>query len=82
MGVTQLNTAQVKDGTISRDDLDITTVGKAVVRRIIAGTNVTITETGVDTGTGDVTINASGGGGGGGLTYQEIMRLKTIMNNI
>lgn len=63
MGVTQLNTAQVKDGTISRDDLDITTVGKAVVRKIIAGTNITITETGVDAGTGDVTINATAGGG-------------------
>ena len=71
MSVTQITTTQVKDGSINRDDLDITTTGKAVVRKIIAGTNITITETGVDAGTGDVTINASGGGGGS-LTVTEI----------
>jgi hypothetical protein len=64
MAATQLNTNQVLDGTVNRDDLNITTVGKSVVRRLIAGTNITFTQTGADTGTGDVTINASGGGGG------------------
>jgi hypothetical protein len=72
MAVTQLNTAQVKDGSINRDDLDITTPTKAVVRKIIAGTNITISETGVDAGTGDVTINASVTGGSLTLTTVEV----------
>lgn len=64
MSVTTIRGQQVKDGDIGREDLNTTTAGRAVVRKIIAGTNITITETGADSGTGDVTINASGGGGG------------------
>ena len=48
-------------GSIQRNDFDITTTGQAIITKIIAGTGVTISSTGVDTGTGDVTINASGG---------------------
>lgn len=51
-------------GNVQRNDLDITTTGEAVIRKVIAGTNVTLSSTGVDSGTGDVTINASGGGSG------------------
>ena len=63
MPVTGLRGRQILDGDVLRDDLNITTSGSAVIRRIIAGTNITISSTGVDTGTGDVTINASGGTG-------------------
>ena len=62
MPITEIRGGQIKDTSVQRADLDISTTGSAVVRRIIAGTNVTIGSTGVDTGTGDVTINASGGG--------------------
>lgn len=58
---TQLTTREI--GSVQRDDLDVTTAGQAVVRKIIAGTNITISQTGVDNGTGDVTINASSSGG-------------------
>jgi hypothetical protein len=54
---------QIADGSIQRVDLDVTTAGQAVVRRVIAGTGITFVSTGADAGTGDVTINASGGGG-------------------
>lgn len=67
MAVTNIRGQQVKDGDIGREDLNINTAGRAVTRRIIAGTGVTISSTGTDTGTGDVTINATGGGGGGGF---------------
>lgn len=56
---TQVFGDQVDDGTIQRVDLDFETTGQAVVRRIIAGVGISITEDGVDTGTGDVTINTA-----------------------
>jgi hypothetical protein len=62
MARTQLTGQQVLDGTVQRADLDAVTAGSAVIKKIIAGTNVTITSTGVDAGTGDVTINAVAGG--------------------
>lgn len=59
MAKTQPRGTQILDGTIARADLDTSTVGQAVTTKIIAGTNITITQTGVDAGTGDVTVNAS-----------------------
>lgn len=64
MPKTQIRGKQVLDDSIQRDDLDVGTPSQAVIRKIIAGTNVTISYTGADSGTGDVTVNASGGGGG------------------
>lgn len=58
MGRTQLTTREI--GSVQRNDFDITTAGQAVCTRLIAGTGVTFSSTGVDTGTGDVTINSSG----------------------
>ena len=53
---------QIRDGSIQRVDLDAATPGAAVVRRLIAGANITLTQTGPDSGTGDVTITAASGG--------------------
>ena len=55
---TQINGTQVGDGSISRSDLDTTIAGEAVIRKVLvsAGSNVTLAQTGVDGGTGDVTI--------------------------
>jgi hypothetical protein len=47
--------------TISTDKDGITTISNSGVRKIIAGTNITISPV---TGIGDVTINSPGGGGG------------------
>ena len=52
---------QVKDGSIQRPDLDVTTVGQAVVAKLVQGTGITLSSTGADSGTGDVTINAAAG---------------------
>ena len=46
--------------TISTDNDGITTISNSGVRKIIAGTNVTISPV---SGLGDVTINSTGGGG-------------------
>ena len=58
MARTQLTGQQVGDGTVQRVDLDSTTAGNAVIKKVIAGTGITLSSTGVDAGTGDVTINA------------------------
>jgi hypothetical protein len=58
MAITTVRGGQVLDGTIQRHDLDVSTVGQAVVAKLIQGTNVTLSSTGGDAGTGDVTISA------------------------
>lgn len=49
----------IKQGSVSRADLNTATSGQAVTTKIIQGTGVTISSTGADAGTGDVTINAT-----------------------
>lgn len=55
---TEIRGEQLRDGEVQRDDLDITTTGQAVTRKIVAGTNISLSSTGVDSGTGDVTVSA------------------------
>jgi len=62
MPVTGLRGRQVLDGDITRSDINTSTAGSALIARIIAGTNISITSTGADSGTGDVTISATGTG--------------------
>lgn len=60
MAPTTVTGTQIKDGTVSRADLNVSgTSGTTVVAKLIAGTNVTFSSTGTDAGTGDVTINAN-----------------------
>jgi len=72
-----IESEDIKDGDVKRDDLNTTEAGQAVIRKAIAGINVTITETGEDAGTGDVTINATSGditaidGGSASSTYDS-----------
>jgi ABC-type uncharacterized transport system ATPase subunit len=58
MAITTVRGGQVLDGTIQRHDLDVSTVGQAVVAKLVQGTNVTLSSTGGDAGTGDVTVSA------------------------
>lgn len=57
---TQITNTQIQDGTIVRTELNVSTPGAAVVRKLIAGVGVSFTSTGADAGTGDVTIGSSG----------------------
>lgn len=59
MAQTTIRGAQILNSTIQRQDLDTTTVGQAVVAKILQGSNVTLSSTGGDSGTGDVTITAT-----------------------
>lgn len=62
MPKTEVRSAQIKDATVGRSDINSTTAGEAVVKKIVSGTGISLSSTGADTGTGDVTITASGGG--------------------
>lgn len=61
MARTQVRTKQVLDQGITKDDLNTTTLGQAVITKVLGGIGVNIDWTGVDEGTGVVTISASGG---------------------
>ena len=63
-----LNTNQIKDHAVERHNLDTADPGQAVVERIIAGSGITLSSTGADSGTGDVTISVTGSAGTGGGT--------------
>ena len=64
MGRTSIGTRLIRDDSVNRDDVDINTVGKSLITKVIEGSNINISWTGADAGTGDVTINAASGGGG------------------
>lgn len=59
MPKTNIRGAQILDSTVQRDDVDIVTVGQSLIRKAIPGAGITISSTGADTGTGDVTVNVS-----------------------
>lgn len=64
MPATSIRSAQLTDGAaVGRADLITATAGQAVVAKIVAGTGITLSNTGADSGTGDVTITASGAAG-------------------
>lgn len=58
MARTEVNSLQIKDGSIKREDLNITIPAQAVITNIVAGENIILSSTGVDPGTGEVTITA------------------------
>lgn len=58
MALTKQNaTESIAAGTVTRGLLNTTTAGSAIVAKLIAGQDVTISSTGADIGTGDVTVN-------------------------
>jgi len=56
MSKTEVQTRDIKDGEVKRADLNVSELGSAVIRKLIAGPGVVISQTGVDNGTGDVTL--------------------------
>lgn len=59
MARTQLNTKQIFDGGIQKEDMDTITPNQAVITRIIAGSGVSLASSGIDSGTGDVVVTVS-----------------------
>lgn len=80
MAQTQVRSAQIGDGEVKRADLNVTTSGSAVIAKAVAGTNIALSSTGPDAGTGDVTFSitgqvavANGGTGASTLTANNVI---------
>src|SRR6201993_4638453 len=61
MAITTVRGTQITNATIQRQDLDTSTAGQAVVTKIVQGSGITLSSTGTDSGTGDVTVTAAPG---------------------
>jgi hypothetical protein len=57
MAATQVRSTQLEDGGVKRIDLNTATSGDAVITKAIAGTGISLSSTGADAGTGDVTFS-------------------------
>jgi len=57
MARTQVKGQQVEDGSIEKVDLCIDKPGASVITRVLPGNGIALSSTGIDEGTGDVTIN-------------------------
>lgn len=60
MGITLITDGQILDQGITRADLNTTTTGHAIITKAIAGQGISLSSTGIDEGTGDVTITYRG----------------------
>ncbi len=56
---TQIATFLIADGAVRRVDMDTTTTTQAVITKLLVNSPLTISSTGVDSGTGDVTLGLS-----------------------
>jgi hypothetical protein len=59
MARTQIGTTLLEDGSVRRIDINTTTTGQALITRILTNSPLTISSTGVDSGTGDVTLGVN-----------------------
>lgn len=56
MARTQVRSPQLEDQGVKRADLNTSTTGSAVTSKLVQGAGILLTSTGVDAGTGDVTV--------------------------
>jgi hypothetical protein len=56
MARTQIGTTLIEDGSVRRSDIDVITSGQALITKVLVNSPLTISSTGVDPGTGDVTL--------------------------
>lgn len=59
MARTQIGTTLIEDGSVRRVDINTTLTGSALITKLLVNSPLTISSTGVDSGTGDVTLGLS-----------------------
>jgi hypothetical protein len=65
MATTTITTENIRASAVQRSDLNVSgTAGTNVIAKVVQGTGISISSTGGDSGTGDVTINATATIGG------------------
>jgi hypothetical protein len=68
-----IQSIDIEDGGIWREDLNTTSTGKAIVTKLVAGADISLDSTGVDDGTGEVTINFTSSTGGITATQHRLL---------
>ena len=53
---TQIGTTLIEDGSVRRVDINTTLAGSALITKVLVNSPLTLSSTGVDSGTGDVTL--------------------------
>jgi hypothetical protein len=67
MAQTSINSDGLAASSITRSKLNTSLAGNAVIAKLLSGTGISLAYTGVDAGTGDVTIS------GTGPTYNQVL---------
>lgn len=62
MARTQITGKLIEDSSVGRPDVNITTSGQALITKLIVGSGLNSSHTGVDAGTGDVTVSLNTSG--------------------
>lgn len=58
-GRTRISSREIRNSEIKKDDVNITESGQALITQILAGVGISLDWSGVDEGTGVVTISAT-----------------------
>ena len=72
MAQTSVRSGQIEDGEVKRDDLNTAESGQAVTRKLIGGVGISLSSTGADSGTGDVTVTATGDASSMDLHFRRV----------
>lgn len=59
MGPTRISSREIRNAEVTKDDINITDTNKALIQQVLAGVGISLDWTGVDEGTGVVTISAT-----------------------
>lgn len=59
MGPTRISSREIRNAEVTKDDINITDTNKALIQQVLAGVGISLDWTGVDEGTGIVTISAT-----------------------
>jgi hypothetical protein len=62
MSRTQISGFLIEDSSVGRPDINTTISGQALITKLLVGSGINISYTGVDSGTGDVTISLNTSG--------------------
>ena len=75
-----IQSIDIEDDGIWREDINTTSTGKALITKVLPGNDISIDYTGIDEGTGEVTINFNSSTGG--ITAASHRSLNQLVHEI